>query len=140
MSEPVIEHEVVLPVTPDELWVDLTDPAQVGCWFGATVEWDLVPGGPARFRDEDGSERAGVIDTVRPARELRFRWWRPDQPASEVHYLLEQVDEGTKLTVVERGLPEEHQPEEGSAAPQASARWATRLVGLWLACCVPVLV
>jgi uncharacterized protein YndB with AHSA1/START domain len=139
MSQPpVVEQQIILPVTPDELWVELTDPGQIGSWFGATVEWELVPGGLARFQDEDGSERTGVVDTVRPAHELRFRWWRPGEQASEVHYLLERVDDGTRLTVIERGLPDDDEQGEDPATPQASATWSTRLIALWLARSVPV--
>src|SRR5690348_11005575 len=96
-----VQQDLVLPVSREELWAELTDPDEVGCWFGATVEWDLVPGGTARFHDDDGTERAGVIDTVDPMRELRFRWWGPGEPASEVQYRLEEVDGGTRLTVIE---------------------------------------
>ena len=137
---PVVEQEIVLPVSPEELWTDLTDPAMVGCWFGATVEWELVPGGPARFEEGDGTERRGVVETVRPGRELRFRWWAPGEPASEVEYRLEPVDGGTRLTVVERGpAGDDEEPEHDAAAPQASMRWGTRMAGLWLAARQPVL-
>lgn len=149
-----VEQDLVLPVSPEELWAELTDPEEVGCWFGATVEWDLVPGGRASFHDDDGTERAGVIDTVDPMRELRFRWWGPDEPASEVQYRLEEVDGGTRLTVIEQEVPAEipaKAPDEDAGPvpplgpPQASAQavhaaaWGTRAAGLWLACHQPVL-
>ena len=125
-----VQQTIVLPLTPDELWAVLTDPAELESWFGATVDWDLTPGGLARFQDDDGTEHLGVVETVRPAEELGFRWWTPGEDASEVRYTLEEVPDGTRLTVVEQEVP---------AEPQASAQWGVRLAGLWLARAVPIL-
>ncbi len=129
----MIRRQLVLPVSPERLWEALTDPDQVENWFGARVEWQLEPGAPARFYGDDGRDRAGRVEAVRPGRHLRFRWWpAPGVPGwtappsgvgvagveeatpgleastadqtSEVSYLLEPVPDGTRLTIQERPL------------------------------------
>src|SRR5690348_1936220 len=64
-----------MPVTPERLWQALTDPEQVAGWFGGHLEWELEEGGRAWFRGDDGSERVGRVEVVRPRRHLRFGWW-----------------------------------------------------------------
>jgi uncharacterized protein YndB with AHSA1/START domain len=71
----MIRRQVVMPVTPERLWEALTDPEQVAGWFGGHLEWELEEGGRAWFRGDDGTERAGKVEVVRPRRHLRFRWW-----------------------------------------------------------------
>ena len=131
----MIERTLVLPVSAEEFWRELTEPESMGEWFGATVEWDLTPGGRVYVRDdEDGEpERVGLIDGVTPARELQFRWWPKDDESdsSEVTYTLSPDDEGTRLTVTERPL----RP-VASASAHAGAvffsLWDHRLLCMWL--------
>ncbi len=83
----MIRRQVVMPVTPERLWAALTDPDEMVGWFGARVEWQLEPGSPARFHGDDGRDRAGRVEVVRPGRHLRFRWWptdrRPESPDAQ---------------------------------------------------------
>jgi uncharacterized protein YndB with AHSA1/START domain len=108
----MIRRQIVMPVSPERLWDALTDPDQVSGWFGAHVEWRLEEGGPARFVTDDGRERDGRVEAVRPGRHLRFRWWPavggadPAGDVSEVSYVLEPVDDGTRLTIQERQVAE----------------------------------
>jgi uncharacterized protein YndB with AHSA1/START domain len=125
----VLTREITLPVDPDRLWEALADPSE---WIGARVDWDLVPGGRARFVGDPDGDRAGRVDEVLPGRRLSFHWWpeadREDE--SEVTYELEPAEEGTRLVVTERRVGHE----AGAEGPQASACWTPwdgRLVGLW---------
>ena len=139
----MIRRQVVVPVNPERLWEALTDPDQVAGWFGGQVQWDLRDGGDATFQADDGTERLGRIEAVRPGRHLRFVWWPvagPDEDASEVTYLLEPLDEGTRLTIQERPVatPRESAPQASAAlrtAPvdttMAWTPWDGRLVGAW---------
>lgn len=160
----MIRRQVVIPVSPEQLWDALTDPAQVAGWFGGRIEWELREGGPADFCGDDGSERDGRVEAVRIGRHLRFRWWPADNseagdadPAdpdtagggggdvsgtSEVSYVLEPDGDGTRLTIQER------QVIAPPISPQASARacaqpapwtvWDDRLVGVWAGLVAPV--
>jgi uncharacterized protein YndB with AHSA1/START domain len=155
----VIRRQVVMPVSPERLWEALTDPDQVSGWFGGRLEWELREGGPARFRGDDGTERVGRVEAVRPGRHLRFRWWPagealfdvdgPDvgdpqggsadaRDVSEVSYLLEAVEDGTRLTIQERqvaraslgSLADRRTPAAGRP-PEPWTAWDERLAGAW---------
>jgi uncharacterized protein YndB with AHSA1/START domain len=144
-TDEMVERQLTLPAPRQDVWEALTVPDRVAAWFGARVEWDLQPGGTARFHDEDGTERRGVIDTVAAGQTLRFRWWPDGSQAteSEVTYTLEDVPDGTRLTVTEAPTAA---PNEAAPGPSACAlagrsgptcqnrplRWDLRLVGLWL--------
>jgi uncharacterized protein YndB with AHSA1/START domain len=146
----MLERQVVIPVSPERLWDALTEPDALAGWFGAQVEWELSPGGRARFRQDDGGERTGIVQSVLPGRHLRFRWWPNgiETGASEVTYDLEPDDDGTRLTVTERPAPDA--PDTPAVAtPPASAQlssrrrtdlrvvptawtdWDTRLLSVW---------
>jgi uncharacterized protein YndB with AHSA1/START domain len=144
---PMIERQVILPASREDVWDALTAPERLRAWFGAQVDWELRPGGTARFRTDEGSDRAGVVDTVTANRILRFRWWPAedaDEPESEVTYTLEDVPEGTRLTVTESPAePPETAGTQAQAQASASASasataangcdaWDLRLLGLWL--------
>ena len=111
----VIRRQIVLPADPRRVWRALTDPSVASRWFGGRVDWDLHEGAALRFHDDDGSERVGRIDVVRPERYLRYTWWvQPgtadesgdeEGTASEVSYLLEEAADGTRLTIQEQIIP-----------------------------------
>lgn len=61
-----------------KVWKAISDPAQMGHWFPATVETELTVGAPIRFtfpREApiDGA-RAGEILELNPPRAYAFRW------------------------------------------------------------------
>ena len=110
-----IHREAVLPASPEETWVALTDPDALAGWFGATATVDLRPGGRVEFRWPDGSTRAGVFETIEPALTLAFRWLpfvrTPDGGSMQVtptrvEFRLEPDPDGTRLTVTERAPSE----------------------------------
>jgi uncharacterized protein YndB with AHSA1/START domain len=115
---PGLRREVHLPVGTDAVWTAITEPDEVGQWFGAGVEWDLRPGGRAAFR-QPGGDREGRVEGVEPGRRLQFSWWPAGDrsQASEVTYELQADDEGTRLTVTERQVVA---PSETSVPPSAS--------------------
>jgi uncharacterized protein YndB with AHSA1/START domain len=141
----MLERHVFIPASPQHLWETLTDPESVSIWFGASVDWDLRPGGAARFIEHDGAVREGQIEDVVDHRQLRFRWWPEngaDDESSEVTYLLAPEGEGTDLTITERQLPTA-QPAGATTAQASSAAanwtaWDGRLVGVWGRAMAPV--
>jgi uncharacterized protein YndB with AHSA1/START domain len=143
----MLERQVVIPASPEQLWDALTDPGELAAWFGSEVDWDLRPGGRARFKESDGTVRRGLVDTVFPGRHLSFRWWPEDdgdQETSRVTYTLEPDDEGTRLTVTEQPVPArpgESGPAVAATGPSASignagsgglwTGWDSRLLRCW---------
>jgi uncharacterized protein YndB with AHSA1/START domain len=195
----MIRRQLVIPVGAEQLWDALTDPDQVESWFGARVEWELRDGAPARFWGDDGVERHGQVDVVRPYRHLRFRWWPVTPPnehdggdgvdgtdrvaltvddplsddptraarddvglsgeaESEVSYVLEPEEGGTRLTVQERRIDGAVHRRDSGGLPTASASaiqfdrvpsggadvrswrwtaWDHRLAGVWITVLAP---
>jgi uncharacterized protein YndB with AHSA1/START domain len=141
----VIRRQVVLPVDQDRMWAALTDPEQAAEWFGGRIEWEVRTGAPLRFRDHDGTGREGRIEEVRPGRYLRYRWWTTAPPGgdeSEVSYLIEPTDGGTRLTIQERDLTTAYPPvgrrwakgtgRPGEALSVSWTRWDDRVAGAWV--------
>jgi uncharacterized protein YndB with AHSA1/START domain len=149
-------------VDEERLWAALTDPEQAAEWLGGRIEWEVRAGAPLRFRDDDGTDREGRVEAVRPGRYLRYRWWVTEPPGtdeSEVTYLIEPAGDGTRLTIQERdvtpadlarvirpdptdvadlaGRADRDGP-EGPAGPSGEAsslswtRWDDRVAGAWV--------
>ena len=143
-----VVREVDLGAGPEQVWEALTEPSEVEGWFGATVRWELEPGGSVAVDGADGARR-GKVEEVVPGHRLRFRWWPSEDAsnASAVTYELTATPGGTHLVVVEApaasGAPGVRTtaiagaagavlPPQTPSAPVTSA-WDVRLVGLWLA-------
>jgi uncharacterized protein YndB with AHSA1/START domain len=97
-----IERELVLPAPPEDIWEVVTGPG----WLAEEVDLELVPGGDACFRSEDGVRLGWVEQAIPPGQEAPARlafWWSADQePASRVELTLEPEGESaTRLRVIE---------------------------------------
>jgi uncharacterized protein YndB with AHSA1/START domain len=91
-----IERELWVPATPEEVWDAVTRDG----WLADRVEFDLRPGGDARF-DSDGAVRSGWVEYAAAPERLAF-WWAVDgEPASRVELKIEERAAGTRLRVVE---------------------------------------
>jgi uncharacterized protein YndB with AHSA1/START domain len=126
-----VEREIFLPASPERVWSSLTEGTELSAWFGAQVEFEARPGGPATFRWPDGRSREATVEEMDPPRRLSFRWAPFERtrsgarvvPATRVEFTLEPAWEGTLLRISERTL-------EGSAMAAPSypvsvpASWA----------------
>jgi uncharacterized protein YndB with AHSA1/START domain len=109
-----VTRELVLPDPPDEVWTALTDPSRLEEWFANDVELAVEPGGEGVFRWDSGEVRRATVEEVDPCRRLAFRWIDEEgEEETQVAFELEEIDEGTKVTVTE-------------SSPEASA-WACAL-------------
>jgi uncharacterized protein YndB with AHSA1/START domain len=99
-----VEREVLLPAPAEEVWAALTESEQASAWLGGEAEIDARPGGAVTVTWEDGTVSRGVVDAVdRPTR-FSFRW---SDEGTTVELTLEEIDDQTRLVVVESGfLPE----------------------------------
>ena len=96
-----VRREIVVDAPPDEVWEALTEAEELEEWLADEVELDVRPGGAGRFRWHDGSERHAVVEDVEIERLLEFWWWSDDDDASLVSVRLDEVAEGTRVTVTE---------------------------------------
>jgi uncharacterized protein YndB with AHSA1/START domain len=112
-----IVKQVLLRAPRSRVWRALTDSREFGAWFGAKIADAFAPG--ARVRGaitHPGYEHLTMemtIEAMEPER--RFSWrWHPNaidaardygsEPTTLVTFELEEVPEGTMLTVVESGF------------------------------------
>jgi uncharacterized protein YndB with AHSA1/START domain len=110
-----IEKTMVLRAPRSKVWRALTDPAQFGEWFGARLKDPFTPGarvrGPVTSRGYEHLVMDITIDRVEPERLFSWRWQPggdpnidPAEPMTLVVFELEDVPEGTRLTVKESGF------------------------------------
>lgn len=100
-----IERELVLEVSPGEVWHALTDGEWLAEWLADEVTLELVPGGEARFRFGD-TVRTGWVEEIVPPDSrtdgrLAFWWTDADQIASRVELVVIEDDGSTRLRVTE---------------------------------------
>jgi uncharacterized protein YndB with AHSA1/START domain len=92
-----VTREIVFPASPDEVWQALTDPDELEQWFANDVELDPQPGGTGVFRWDDGEERCATVVVAEPRERLVLDW----DEEGEVEFVLEEVEDGTRLLVRE---------------------------------------
>jgi uncharacterized protein YndB with AHSA1/START domain len=92
-----VVREIVFPSTPDEVWEALTEADQLEEWFANDVELDPRPGGAGVFRWDDGEERRATVVVADPGERLVLDW----DEEGEVEFVLEEVEDGTRLLVRE---------------------------------------
>src|SRR5437773_1944548 len=112
-----IERQILLRVPRSRVWRALTDPVEFGTWFGVKVGGTFAPG--ARVRGQithKGYEHVTwdiTIERMEPERLFSWRWHPyavepgvdySDETPTLVVFELQDVPEGTRLTVVESGF------------------------------------
>lgn len=109
-----VTREVVLDCPTDEVWELLTDPDELAGWLGRPVDFDLR------------------IDAEPDDHRVRFVWSDGERGPSEVEFVLEQVDGGSRLTVSETTL--KASVAGGIRRFPIGAMWDDRLLDLELRC------
>jgi len=110
-----IERIEVLPVARERVWDAITKPEQLSQWLSMVRDMDFRVGGEINFTwDNERSSYPGVIEVIEPVHRFAFRWYshaigHPElklAPATGtlVEFTLEDIAEGTQLTLVESGF------------------------------------
>ena len=138
-----IEEQVLLHAPRARVWRALTEPQELGAWFGVRFGDDVViaPGAVVRGKiTNPGYEHVTwevTVDEVVP--ESRFSWrWHPyavdpafdysQEPTTLCTFTLEDApDGGTRLTLVESGF-DALSPERRAAGLQMNGKgWTSQL-------------
>jgi uncharacterized protein YndB with AHSA1/START domain len=104
-----IERQMTFELPREVVWEAITNPEQLGRWFGTSAELDLRPGGEGVFTWEqlDVSTRV-TVQTVEPPAHFAYRWEpggaSEGGPTTLVEFRLEEIPGGTRLTLVESGF------------------------------------
>lgn len=137
-----IDEVVVLPQPRARVWRALTDPAELGAWFGmnlagATIEPGAEVRGPFTIPGHEHQSFTASIDALEP--ETRFAWrWHPgdvdpsvdlsDEPQTLVSFFLEDAAEGgTRLRVVESGFERIAEARRAKALRDNAGGWKGQL-------------
>ena len=132
-----IEKQIVLDAPRARVWRALTDVKQFNQWFGAALTSPFVPGtevtGHLTVRNYEHVEMHLWIEAMEPDRYFAFRWHpyaiQPDvdysaEPTTLVTFTLEDVHDGTQLTIVESGFDAIPESRRQAAFTSNSKGWA----------------
>jgi uncharacterized protein YndB with AHSA1/START domain len=128
----------LLQAPRSRVWRALTDPAQFSSWFEVDLKDRFVPGarvrGPVRSRGYEHLTMDITIDQVQPERLFSWRWQPggdadidPNEPTTLVVFQLEEVPEGTRLTVTESGFDRIPAGRRGKAYRENNEGWDGQL-------------
>jgi len=112
-----IEKQLTLDVPRSRVWRALTDVKQFNEWFGVSLTSPFTPGaevkGKISIKSYDHVTMAIWIEKMEAERFFSFRWHPyaveagvdyAAEPTTLVSFTLEDVPEGTKLTIIESGF------------------------------------
>jgi uncharacterized protein YndB with AHSA1/START domain len=103
----LIERELELPASLDEVWAAITDPRWLSTWLADDASLELWPGGDARFELGDETRTGWVEEVCAPDHDrarggrLAFWWEQEGEPASRVQFELIPMQDGTRLRILE---------------------------------------
>ncbi len=154
-----IQKSIVLHAPPERVWRAISDPRELGSWFGAEFDDPFEPGSrviarivPTQVDAEvaqaqepyRGLASEWLIESVEPMRRFSYRWHpyavEPGQdyssePTSLVTFELEPANGGTRLTITESGFDQLPPERRAEAFERNDQGWAaqTRLIEKYLA-------
>ena len=137
-----IEKTTILRAPRSKVWRALTDSAQFSQWFGAQLKDAFKPGarvrGPVTSPGYEHLTMDITIDRVEPERLFSWRWQPgsmdpnidPAEPMTLVVFELEEVPEGTRLTVRESGFDQIPVARRGKAYRENDEGWTGQFENL----------
>ena len=110
-----IERTMVLPAPRQRVWEAITKTEQLAHWFGVVSDMDFRVGGAIHFTwNNERSPYTGRIEVIEEPHRFAFRWssYAIGHPnlglaptaSTLVEFTLEELAEGTRLTLVESGF------------------------------------
>jgi uncharacterized protein YndB with AHSA1/START domain len=136
-----IEKTIVLHAPRSKVWRALTDSKRFGEWFRAKIEVPFVAGqrayGGVTYPGYEHLRFEVVVEQMEPERLFSWRWQPggnpdldPAEPTTLVVFVLEEVPEGTRVTVTETGFDRIPAERRGEAYRQNEAGWTGQLKNL----------
>jgi uncharacterized protein YndB with AHSA1/START domain len=154
-----IEKKVVLRAPRERVWTAISDAKQFGTWFGVEFDGPFVAGAHMKGRmtatkvDRDVAKRQEAytgrpfdctIDRIEPMTLFSFRWHPfaidpkvdySKEPTTLVVFQLEEVTEGTQLTITESGFDKVPLERRAQAFAANEGGWTIQieLIGKYIA-------
>ena len=143
MNTDRIEKTILLRAPRPTVWRALTTAEQFGAWFGAQLNGTFTPGARVSGRittpGYDHLKIEIVIERVEPERVMSYRWHPyaidpnvdySTEPTTLCEFTLEEVAEGTRLTVIESGFDRIPAERRDLAFRMNEGGWAAQLVNI----------
>jgi uncharacterized protein YndB with AHSA1/START domain len=140
MNTDRIEKKVVLRAPRSRVWRALTNAEEFGAWFGVKLESTFAEGARVQGRitmpGYDHLTLEIIIEKLDPERLFSYRWhpYAIDpgadysrEPTTLVEFQLEDVAEGTQLTVIESGFDRIPLARRAEARRQNDAGWSQQV-------------
>lgn len=121
--------DIAAPVT--KVWSALTEADLIAQWFGDSAEFDAVAGGTGFFGWSEHGKFRVLVERVEEPRLLVYRWAREADTdpvagnSTVVRIELSEIDNGTRLALVETGFEQLHNPEAAHSDNQGG--WTAEL-------------
>jgi uncharacterized protein YndB with AHSA1/START domain len=146
-----IEKSVLLRAPRERVWRAISDSKQFGSWFGVEFDGPFVAGASIvgkivpttvdaeiakRQEPHKGVRFEFAVDRVEPMRLFSFRWHPfavdssidySKEPATLVAFQLEEVADGTRLTVTESGFDQIPIERRAKAFAANEGGWAAQM-------------
>ena len=135
-----IEKEIVLRAPRSRVWRALADAEEFGAWFGMRLSGPFAPGarvhGQITLHDHGPVTIEMAIESMEPESRMSYRWHPyavesgvdySSEPTTLVEFQLEEVSEGTRLTVVESGFDRIPAARRAEAFRMNDAGWKGQL-------------
>jgi uncharacterized protein YndB with AHSA1/START domain len=135
-----IEKQIVLEAPRSRVWRALTDVRQFNQWFGVNLERPFAAGemtsGRITVKNYEHIVMEAWVEKMEPEHHFSFRWHPgsidptvdySQEPTTLVVFTLEDVDEGTRLTVVETGFDALPESRRAKAFAGNESGWAGQL-------------
>jgi uncharacterized protein YndB with AHSA1/START domain len=135
-----IQKTTVFRAPRSKVWRALTDSQQFGEWFRAKLEGQFVAGqrveGAITYPGYEHLRFDVTVEQMVPERLFSWRWQPggepvdPSQPTTLVVFELDEVPEGTRLTVTETGFDRIPVSRRAKAYRQNDEGWTRQLENL----------
>jgi uncharacterized protein YndB with AHSA1/START domain len=137
-----IEKQVVLRAPRSRVWRALSSAEEFGAWFGIQLDGVFAPGATVKgliTMPGHHFELEIAIERMDPETRMSYRWHPypvevavdySKEPTTLVEFHLEEVAEGTRLTVVESGFDGIPPARRAEAFRMNDAGWTGQLVNI----------
>jgi len=138
-----IEKTIVLRAPRSRVWRALTTAEEFGAWFGVNLTGAFTPGarvsGRITIKGYDHITMEIAIESVEPEHRFSYRWHPyaidPDvdysaEPTTLCEFTLDEVPDGTRLTVVESGFDQIPASRRDEAFRMNEGGWKGQLVNI----------
>lgn len=138
-----IEKQIVVRAPRAKVWRAITDSREFGKWFQADIKDAFVAGAPARGRiTHPGYEHLTIevyVERIEPEHYFSLRWHPyaidpqtdySHEPTTLVEFELEEVPQGTRISVTESGFDQIPLARRAEAFRMNSNGWAGQLVNV----------